>query len=823
MKVSINWLRELVEIPSDITDLAESLSMSGFEVEDVLDLASDLDGVIVGFVEEISSHPNADKLNVCKVQIGNENSLQIVCGARNVRHSTHVLVATEGSFLKSIGLNIKTTKLRDVISEGMICSLAELGISNNSEGIAILEEMDVKIPKVGTPASTALNLRDIILDLAITANRPDGMSMVGIAREVSAIKRSKLNLPKISNSIKYKLFESKIISDNLITEDSIYSIHHITNLRGDISSPNWLIDRLEKLGINSINTIVDITNYVMIEQGQPLHAFDADQLNKLAGKEITQNDFGVRKSESGEKFIAIDKKEYILPDNITVITCANKIIAIAGVIGGLNSAVNHNTKNIWLEAALFTQQSIRNSSREIGLRTESSSRFEKGISPQTTIIAASRAMDLIKENFPDSIFNGQWWTREIRKQNFYIDLRRDRIHDLLGPVKINNNNSKLINKEHYLPDSQIKDFLTLIGCIVKETDIGWHIQPPSNRLIDLKREIDLIEEIARLVGYDNFDSNLPDPIKPGGLNSSQIAERRIRSNLSSSGLNEITTFSLVSEDDRDKERISISNPLLSETSHLRTNLWDEHINVCRRNIDSGQKACWIYEIGNVYKKINNEFCEIKILSGALIGIKRQGQWQNNSKEQVLDYYMARGLIERSLNALRIDIIDKPLESNLILHPGKSASLNIEGKLAGFFGQLHPKFMDKYGFTSPLFLFQIDLKNLIIASTRKNKWTVDFKKYPTVPSMERDISLVLPNKCNSIDVINIIRKVGKPLVKDVNLIDRYEGNNIEDNKVSQTFRITYRKDNRTLKDIELNPVHDKIIDKLKTTLLAELRI
>ena len=398
MKVSQNWLKELVDINTTPEELSEKLSIGGFEVESLVDTSSKLIGIVLGKVVSVVKHNNSEKLSICKVDIGTKQ-LQIICGANNVRSDIYVYVATIGTYLDKADLTIKESEIRGVYSEGMICSLEELGFEEKSEGIAIVEKSISQKFKLGTPISELLELNDFIYELAITANRPDGMSMIGIAREVSALLQTKLTNLEISENLPISKFHPQTIRTNSINHDSIYTITNINNVNGKKTSPKWLKDRLEKSDIKSINLIVDITNYILLEQGQPLHAFDKDKLSKLIGKSASQNDFGIRDANEGETLQGLDGNIYNLNKNITVITCADIPIAIAGVIGGLETSVTDTTTSIFLEAAVFNPSSIRKSSKEIGLRTESSSRFEKGISNKNTVLSVRRAIKLFNEFF----------------------------------------------------------------------------------------------------------------------------------------------------------------------------------------------------------------------------------------------------------------------------------------------------------------------------------------------------------------------------------------------------------------------------------------
>ncbi len=821
MKAPISWLKNLVEINTDIYEIAESLSIAGFEVENIDDLSKSINGVVVGFIKEIKPHPNADKLNLCKVDIGEATLKQIVCGASNVKVDSHVLVATVGTFLPSMGIKIKETKLRGELSSGMICSLNELGIKDQSKGIAILEEFDNEIPKVGSSASKFLKLDDIILDIAITANRPDGMSIFGIAREISTLNRSKLkDNPIVKPLDNYNYFSPLDERQNSIVDDCIYTLHKIEDVNGQLESPNWIKDRIEKTGINSINAVVDITNYVMLETGQPLHSFDADKLSSLIGREATEKDFSVRLAKQDEKFIALDNKEYFLNPNCHVIACNDIPIALAGVMGSNNSCVDSSTNNIWLEAAIFSQKSIRISSRNVGIRTESSSRYEKGISPHITLGSAKRAIDLYNQVFNCKLIS-YWKSNDIDHKKKIIFLRRDRIHLLLGGIynDVNDNNKSDIR---YIMDNEIVEILTLLGCNLLEKEEGWDVNVPYFRSLDLTREVDLIEEIARLIGYDKFSANLPDPIKPGILTSEQKTERLLRQNLVSSGMQEVCTYSLVPKNNNSVQQIAISNPLLKETSHLRTNLWEEHLNICKRNIDSGKTSCWLFEIGKIYTKDHQEFSEDSILGGALTGANCLEMWTKYSRNNSLDYFSARGLLEKALLALRISTEDKAQNHNDCLHPGKSSEIYVEGKVVGFFGQVHPSIITKMGLPDDTYIFEIKFRNLLVAATRPSKWLPTYKPFPTVPAMERDISIWVNDSISSNDLIKSIKKLGNEVLEKVDLIDRYKSNNAQDERKSLTFRIRYRKRDMTLTDNEINPVHEKIISSLVQKHSAEIR-
>ena len=813
MKVSQNWLKNLVEINSTPEDLSEKLSIGGFEVESLENCSKNVNGVVLGKVLSVLKHEGSEKLSICQVDIGNPKNLQIICGASNINPNIYVYGATVGAELNAVNLTIKRSEIRGVLSEGMICSLQELGLEDSSDGIEIIDEELALKHKLGTPGSDLLELNDFIYDLAITANRPDGMSVIGIAREISALLESKLDFPQLNHKYEINLLKGIQLCPEAITSNCLYTITCINGVNGEKLSPRWLRDRIEKSGIKSINLLVDLTNYILLEQGQPLHAFDKDKLSNLIGKEVSPNDFSVRKAKDNESLKCLDGKNYDLNENITIITCCDKPVAIAGVIGGLETSVTNTTSSIYLEGAVFNPVTIRKSSREIGVRTESSSRYEKGISSKNTIGAVTRAINLLEEYYPINLPIIST-SNLINNEDVFIKLRRNRIHKILGPLIINDQLDK-----RNLSDNEIVDKLMLIGCTLKSKEYGWDVTVIPNRSQDLVREIDLIEEIARLIGYDRFDLNLPNPIKPGKLSSQQLALKKVKSGFIENGFNEVLSYSLVPEDK--ESLIKISNPLLLETSCLRDNIWEEHLEIVNRNIKSGQTSCYIFEVGNVFYK-SSEFIQEEILNGAIFGNKKFGAWVNSGKDNDLNYYEARGKLKEALSSLNIKVDDKPTNSIDFLHPGRTAKLFIEGKDAGYFGEIHPKLILDKTALKKVYLFSINVANLLGASTRKNKWIPIYKQYPIVPKMERDINFIFSKEHLISEITSEIRKTGKNLLEDVNLIDVFKDINFGEDFISYTFRLSYRDKDKTLLDSDISSIHSNIVSKVEKRFNTKLR-
>ena len=817
MRVSLSWLQDLVQVNEPADQLAERLSMAGFEVEEMDDLSLLAQGVVVGKVVACDPHPNADKLSVCSVNVGTDDHLQIVCGAKNVRAGIHVPVAMVGAVLPAVNLTIKAGELRGVSSEGMICSLSELGQPSDIDGIAVLEDLLDATPSPGEAVAASLGLDDTVLELAITANRPDGLSMTGIAREVSALTGAELSLPAATAPAGNHALETDRNSAAAMQAGGLYALTEVRGITGASRSPQWLQRRLIRAGVNPVNAVVDITNLVMLEQGQPLHAFDADALETLCGTEISASDFGLRQAHDREVFQGLDGRKLELDQRVQVVTCRDRAVAVAGVMGSADSGVTDSTRRIWLESALFTPTSVRNGSRATGQRTDASSRYEKGLPREITLIAAGRALSLFSEMLKAEI-GDTWLCAAEQGAEPVVTLRRSALHRLLGRLDASDQHAE----PDTLADAQVEACLSALGCELSGAEDGWKVIVPASRRMDLLREVDLIEEVARLVGFDRFQSHLPAPLQPGQLTLSQQAERRLRQRLSASGLQEITTLSLTGADESDSNRIAISNPLLAETSHLRTALWPEHLEVCQRNLQASQPGCWLFEIGHVFRPLGEAIEQEARLSGVICGERRLSTWQSSGKAQPISYFQARGVLSTVLNSLGISAQDRRLTDDARLHPGRSASVVVEGRPLGCFGQLHPALCERHELPAETYLFDLDLARLLEAATRSNRWSPQFSPYSTLPSSERDLAVIVPRSLPAGDLLQAIRKAGKPLLESVELIDRFEGGQLGTDQCSQAFRLRYRGKDSTLTDELIQPVHDKVRQALVKQFKVELR-
>jgi len=818
MQVSLQWLRELVACDLAADVLAEKLSIAGFEVEEIVDLAARAAGVVVGYVEQREPHPDANKLSVCTVAIGADEPLQIVCGAKNVRAGIHVAVATVGAYLPAVDLKIKPAELRGVASSGMICSLSELGLADSSDGIVILDDALETLPPVGSPVGPLFGLDDQVLELAITANRPDGLSMLGIAREVAALTGASLSLPAAAAPVAASPLPVGTDVQDRIEEGGLFSLTALSGVQVG-PSPRWLQSRLERAGLRPINNVVDITNLVMLEQGQPLHAFDADRLARLSENQLDPAAIDLRAGRPAEAFTTLDGTEHSLSEEAWVVSYADHAIALAGVMGGQTTAVDGDTTSIWLEAAMFAPQTVRKSARSLGLRTDASSRFEKGLPVEVTLGAADRAVALLQELCGATV-ESRWLHQRSEAAKEPLELRRDALHNLLGPIATE-------GAEEDLADAEIERILQALGCSLEQAEEGWLVHVPPARAMDLQREVDLIEEVARLVGYDRFASHLPDPIAPGGLTPVQEAERRLRRLLAAAGLQEVCSLSLgPAEAERPgadpSRRVPLANPLLADYSHLRDSLVDELLFAAQRNLKAGRSGFWAFEIGNVFDATAKGSPQSQHLAGLICGSRQAELWSQSGKPQALDYFSARGLLQSALAGLKLPVEDRRLSEHPLLHPGRAAQIVVEGRPAGFFGQVHPELAEQYDLPPATYLFQLEVTPLLSAATRRNRWQPSFAAFATVPASERDLALVVKAETASAQLLNAIRKAGKPLLEQAELVDRYEGEQLAAGSCSQAFRLRYRDPKRTLKDSEVDEAHAKIRAALEKQFGAQLR-
>lgn len=810
MRISLNWLRELVDLTLNPEELAHTLTMAGFEVESIEDRRTWADGVAIGKVLLCEPHPNADKLRVCQVDIGAADPLTIVCGASNVRADIYVPVATLGTYLPTIDLKLRPTKLRGVRSEGMICSLAELGLAKESAGIHIFTQEKLKL---GSDVRPLLGLDDVILDITATANRADALSMVGVAREVAAITGATLRLPEAAQ-IEIPKGEKSHLALKISEPQACPAYIGTAIAQVKIApSPEWLQQRLQAAGVRPINNVVDITNYILWEWGQPLHAFDRDRLQAVAGGDTLT--IGVSFANADETLKTLDGQSRTLQSQNLLITANNKPVALAGVMGGEETEVHDDTQNLILEAALFDPVAIRRSARAVGLRTEASNRYERGVNQVELELACRRALALIVELADGVLLQQEIADARSHQGTPSIELRLDRVNQVLGPVIVGDEMGELQPED-------MQRILTALGCQVTPTsqDRVWAVTVPPYRYRDLEREIDLIEEIARLYGYDNFCDDLPDETPPGYLSADQELTRKLREVFRAAGLTELMQYSLVKPEG--DAQVALSNPLFVEYSVLRTDLIDGLIDAFQYNLEQGNGALNGFEIGRIFWRDEVGLAEADALAGILGGDSTQGRWVRGGREQPMTWFEAKGILASVFQRLGLSVEYQPDLRDPRLHPGRTASLWVRGTRLGTFGQLHPELRQKRGLPDAVYLFQLDLDVLLDDLDQDEKLTPLFHPYSTYPASDRDIAFFAPTQVSVAELQRTVTKAAGDLLESVELFDEYRGEHVPAGQRSLALRLVYRAGDRTLTDAEVEPVHQKVREALVDKFNVSLR-
>ena len=820
MYIALNWLKELVDYELAPEELAKTLTLAGFEVESIEDRSTWADGVVVGRVLTRIQHPNADKLSVCTVDVGGEEPLQIVCGAANVRAGILVAVATVGTYLPKVDLKIKPAKLRGEKSEGMICSLSELGLTKDSEGIHIFGDEDSDTPAIGTDVRSLLGLDDVILDLSSTANRADALSMVGIAREVAALTGGTLKLPTVDMAT----IPAQPQLTVSVSEAQACNIYSATSIQGvEIApSPQWLQRRLQAAGIRPINNVVDVTNYILLEWGQPLHAFDADKLQAVSGSETIQ--MGVRYAEKqGETLKTLDGQSRQLQAQNLLITAHNVPVALAGVMGGENTEVSTGTQNIVLEAAIFDPVAVRKSARsQGGLRSEASTRYERGVNLAELETATHRAIELIVQLAGGKISSQAVVDRrpDLTLQPRTIKLRLERLNQILGPIDDDGEPGEISPED-------VERTLTALGCqlVVTEGEIEetvWNVVVPPYRYRDLEREIDLIEEVARLYGYDRFMDTLPSESTAGFLSLDEELLRRIRAAFRAVGLNEVIQYSYALEKLNNGSQVEIVNPMFTEYSTLRSELISGLIHSFQTNLAQGNGALQGFEISKIFGRDETGLIETDVLAGIIGGDPGIGRWTTGGKPQPLSWFEAKGILESVCHSLKIPVEYQADRSDPKLHPGRTASLWLQGQKLGYFGQLHPQLRQEKDLPAAVYVFQLNLDPILNYLAAEERLVPVFKNYSTFPASDRDIAFFASVDLSLADIQKSIAKAGGELLEAVEVFDEYRGANVPDGQRSLAIRSIYRALDRTLTDADVEPLQQKIRDVLVEKFRVTLR-
>ncbi len=798
MNVTLNWLKAYIDFEFSPTELADRLTMLGIEVESVKHLGADLEGVVVGSVTSIRPHPNADKLVLCQVDTGGPEALQIVCGAPNVREGMLAPVATIGATLP-VGLTIKRAKLRGETSEGMLCSEKELGLSDAAAG---LMELPTDIP-LGIPLSEALGLDDVTFELEITPNRPDCLSLIGIAREIRAETGNPLKLPTVD------LMESDINAQDLtsVTIDAPelcprYAARVIQGVKV-AESPAWLQQRLESVGIGVINNIVDVTNFVLMEYGQPLHAFDYHKL--------TENRIVVRRAGEGEHIITLDEVERELTPDMLVIADAEQPVALAGIMGGYDSEITEETCDVLLESAYFNPSSVRATAKALGISTEASYRFERGADPSAVPAALDRASQLIAELAGGTICEGVVDVYPGQQPLTEIQLRPERVNFVLGTT---------------LEASEMVQILDRLGCNVDATGDIYHVTVPTFRA-DITREIDLIEEIARVHGYDNIPTTLPkgDIPVPARDPKTEI-RKRIKHFLLAAGMMEAVNYSFCDPNCFDKIRLNpddplrntlrLQNPLSPEMSVLRTTLTPGLLANAQHNRNHQIDTIALFEIGGVFVH-DGEEQEPERVGGVLAGQIGEGVYSDPYRPP--DFFDIKGLVEEMLEVC--GVVDWTLQKTdtPTFHPGRNAEVLLGDKRIGVFGEAHPEVLENYDLPYKAYLFEFDLEGLTDAAAFAKR----FEPISVYPKVARDLAIVVDKEILSDMPTALIYTTGGDTVDSVRLFDVYEGEQVPEGKKSLAYTITYHSATETLTDKAVNALHDEVVKGLNRELGAELRM
>ena len=791
MKFSEQWLREWVNPAISTEALAHQLTMAGLEVEAVDPVAGDFSKVVVGEVLKVEPHPDADKLRVCQVNVGAKAPLNIVCGAANVREGLHVPVAMVGAVLPG-DFKIKKSKLRGVPSHGMLCSSKELGLSEQAEG---LMELPTDAP-LGEDVRVYLQLDDHSIELGLTPNRGDCLSLTGIAREVGVLNQAEISAPDMPA-------QPAVIDDTFpVTLEAEGDCPHYVGrvIRGidpTAQTPQWMQEHLRRSGLRSLGPVVDVTNYVLLELGQPMHAFD---LGKLQGG------IHVRHAVAGEKVTLLDEQTVELEAGTLVIADESAPVAMAGIMGGSASAVSDKTQDIFLESAYFNPLTIAGRARGYGLHTDSSHRFERGVAPDLQVPAMERATKLLLE-----IMGGkagpviEVTATEHMPVRATITLREARISRVLGAS---------------VPSDTVSGILSRLGMAVKRNKAGWQVTPPAFRF-DLGIEEDLIEEIGRIYGYDNLPSSTPSvhlqmPARPEG----RVELDRIKSMLVDLGYAEAITYSFVDPKlqqllDPERDPIALANPISADMGVMRTSLWPGLVQAMQYNLNRQQNRLSLFECGLKFLKQDSEIKQEMMVAGVLTGSRNPAHWDMESES--VDFFDIKGHVESLLDLTGLATEFRfQLELNPVLHPGQSAAIYRHDRVVGWLGALHPSVEQALGLSQGAYVFEIE------AAALTEGRVPAFTPVSRYPSIRRDIALVVDQAVSADEVIDCIHLSASEYLTNIELFDVYVGEGIDSGRKSLALGLTLQDLSRTLKDNEVEQELEQILGILNKKLGATLR-
>jgi len=793
MRISEQWLREWVSPKLDTEQLAERLTLAGLEVSALEPAGADLKGVVVGRIDSLREHPHADRLKLCSVDIGRRGRLEIVCGARNVVTGMRVPIALPGTELPN-GVHVEKSEIRGEVSMGMLCSALELGLAESAEGILPLGS-DASL---GQPVRDYLQLNDTIMEIELTPNRGDCLSVAGVAREVAALTATRLkaaytkvrNIPATSK----RRFKIKLQAEQ---DCPRYVGRVIEGINSTATTPIWMIERLRRSGVRSISPVVDVTNYVMLELGQPMHAFDLD---KLVGG------IRVRHAKKNESLTLLDGTRPRIQAGTLLIADHKGPVALAGIMGGLDSAVMDKTHNLLLESAYFRPQTIAGRARSLGMQTESSFRFERGVDPYLQRQAMQRATSLllgVVGGRPGPILE-ESLTRHVPKRASVI-LRRRRLTQLLAQE---------------LPVSKTQGILTRLGMRVSKRGDGWRVTPPSHRF-DIEREEDLVEEVARVYGFENLPSQMP-RISMGSRFASEnhISAERFKTVLVDRDYQEVITYSFVDPAlqrllEPATEPMILRNPISADMAAMRISLWPGLLQAVVYNRNRQQSRLRLFELGRCFVGTGKNLVQELMLGGALTGPVLPEQW--GSKARAVDFYDAKGDLEALLQVTggRDEFQLQPGQ-HPALHSGQSAEITKNGANVGWLGALHPEFVAKLDLDDSVFLFQVRISTLQTARIPQ------FSEVSKFPAIRRDLSFMVDAGVPAQAVLDCAAAAAGELLVDLQLFDEYRGEGIDSGRKSLSLSLTLQDSSRTLKEETIEAIMVRVIDSLEAGLGAELR-
>ncbi|MDI9818435.1 MULTISPECIES: phenylalanine--tRNA ligase subunit beta [unclassified Legionella] len=791
MKVSELWLREWANPSLDSEQLAALLTMAGLEVDAINPVAGEFNGVIVAQVMSTSPHPQADKLTLCEVNTGAGKFIQVVCGARNVRAGLKVALAPIGATLPG-GLVIKETMLRGEMSQGMLCSASELGLVETSDGIM---ELEADAP-LGAALKTYLTLNDRVFDIDLTPNRADCFSMLGIAREVAALTQVPLK-EKPKEAVQPATDEKIRVELQVPDACPQYAGRIIRNINPEASTPVWMAERLRRAGVRPIHPVVDITNYVMLELGQPMHAFDLAAL---------EGDIRVRFANANETLELLDGQQVSLNNKVLVIADDRKPLAMAGVMGGELSAVQDNTVDIFLESAFFNPTMIAGIARSYGLFTESSQRFERGVDPDLQVLALERATTLLLE-----IVGGAAGPVSLSSKPEKLPAKKS---VLFNPAKVRQLTGLAITEERMLA------MLEGLGMQVGRNDGIWKVGVPSHRF-DIHLDVDLIEEIARLYGYDKLPGDkVASEIQAGTINPLESLATCISQLFASRGYHETISYSFVDPELQqalypNAQAIQLLNPISSELSQMRVGMWPGLLASMIYNSHRQQTAIKIFEHGVIFELDKGELTEHPCVAGLLTGDYGTLNW--SERQGKFDFYDLKGDLQALFALLKLSEVRFAAAEHPALHPGKSACITIAGQTAGWCGVLHPRMADALEIHDEVMLFELRLQPLV------NDIPPRYQQISKFPQIRRDLSFLVDNEVNATEIEAIVQQVVESnYLKSFDIFDVYTGETIPEGKKSLAIALTLQDDKRTMVDTEINSIINAIIKKLNEEFAIILR-